>query len=155
MSLMHRALHSSDPWTRWAMEALLRRGHPCPYNVHQPVLSLTDLRAGFWVSSLIAYGASGRAVLSHQQASLCPALAPMSPLHGLVLVSIGPLTRVTTFCAKNTTCSWILPNGRRTSVDGRGALYRTFSEVPWTHSRYGPRMHLFRSFLVSLGMSLQ
>ena len=87
LSLMQRALQSSDPWTRWAMEALLRRGHPCPYNVHQPVLSLTDLRAGFWVSSLIAYGASGRAVLSHQQASSCPDLAPMSPLHGLVGVN--------------------------------------------------------------------
>ena len=28
-------------------------------------------------------------------------------------------------------------------------------EVPSMHSRYDPRMHLFRSFLVNLGTSLQ
>ena len=43
-------------------------------------LSLADLRAGYWVSSLIANGTSGRAVLSNQQAFSSTDIVPMSPI---------------------------------------------------------------------------
>jgi len=55
--LMKRALNSSDIWTHWAMEALLRRFRSCFYKL------ISVLTIG--VSSLLAYKASGRAILTH------------------------------------------------------------------------------------------
>ena len=65
-SSLTRILRSGDHWSRWAADALLRRGQ-CLLN-HPPVSATTPqrVRPGYWVSSLIEYGWKGNACLTKQ-----------------------------------------------------------------------------------------
>ena len=65
-SSINRILRSGDHWSRWAADALLRRGHRLPHHLPLPAITPQLVRPGFWVSSLIEYGWKGNACLTKQ-----------------------------------------------------------------------------------------
>ena len=82
LNLARRAACSDDCYTRFAIAALQRRGHPYPYNVQQPCVSLDRPRSGFWISSLIEYGDSASATLICQLTPPSADLSPTTPIFG-------------------------------------------------------------------------
>jgi len=74
-----RVLRSGDHWSRWAADALTRRGHRCPHHLQLNAITPQLIRPGFWVSSLISYGWKGNACLT-KQTSL-PSQRPCPALH--------------------------------------------------------------------------
>ena len=51
-----RVLRSGDHWSRWAADALARRGHCFLHLFLLNAITPQLIRPGYWVSSLIAYG---------------------------------------------------------------------------------------------------
>ena len=43
---LNRVLHSADHWSRWAADALVRRGHRFPHHLHLPAITPQIVRAG-------------------------------------------------------------------------------------------------------------
>jgi len=82
LSLARRAAGSIDCYTRFTIDALQRRGHPYPYNVQQPCVSLDRPRSGYWISSLIKYGESASATLVCQLIPPSADLLPTTPIFG-------------------------------------------------------------------------
>ena len=152
-SLARRAACSDDCYTRFAIDALQRRGHPYPYNVHQPCVSLDRPRSGFWISSLIEYGDSASATLICQLTPPSADLFPTTPLFGVSPTWSGLLSSPRILNYMTVTSSWTWPNGMRRFLPGAGKSFLTFFSPSLAASLFGNRV-LFRSFPVERGTSL-
>ena len=87
---LNRVLHLADHWSRWAADALVRRGHQFPHHLSLPAITPQVVRLGHWITSLIEYGWKGnrKSCITKQLSLLvqraCPPLPQSlveSPLH--------------------------------------------------------------------------
>jgi len=91
LSLARRSTCSDDCYTRFAIDALQRHGHPYPYNVQQPCVSLGKPRSGFWISSLIEYGEFASVTLVSQLTSPSDDLLPTTSIYALFGLDSSPV----------------------------------------------------------------